>query len=366
MKKLFQKLIAILQMDVGKESESNNEAILIRLMCTLGIVHYLLTAIALAFNQNIILCLILIFSIGIYVGALICTYEDRTPLASALYILQTLFVTAVLSLSIGWKYFFAPMAIVVLMVLYFSLNMSLKKKALFSVCMAIYLFAISVGYFYLPRHTEIFNGVALLVLFLNISLSVSSISIVGYCFCRKFSQTEEKILQYNKKLEQMASTDSLTALWNRRAMNDHLIHLVTQHNRYQCDFSIAIMDIDFFKHVNDEYGHGMGDFVLKTLSAVLSDHMTDLGHVCRWGGEEFLLSFENMDYDAACHHMELLRQKIENQEFTYKKTSIHITITGGITEYTGNTSLDSLITRADELLYKGKTSGRNKIVCSYY
>ena len=366
MKKIFQKLITVLQMDVGKESESNNEAILIRLLCTLGILHYLLTAVALAFNQYIVLCLILIFSIGIFVGALICTYENRTSLASTLYILQTLFVTAALSLSIGWKYFFAPMAIVVLMVLYFSLHINLKKKAILSFAMALYLFAISVGYFYLPKHTEIFNRVALIVLFLNISLSVSSISIVGYCFCRKFSQTEEKILQYNKKLEQMVSTDPLTTLWNRRAMNDHLIHLVTQHNKHQRDFSIAIMDIDFFKHVNDEYGHGMGDYVLKNLSSVLKEHMTDLGHVCRWGGEEFLLTFENMDYDAACRKMELLRQKIEQQEFTYKKTTLRITITGGIVEYTRSTSIDALITKSDELLYKGKTSGRNKIVRSYY
>lgn len=366
MKKLFQKLIAVLQMDVGKESESNNEAILIRLLCSLGIIHYLLTAVALAFNQYIVLCLVLIFSIGIYVGALICTYENKTSLASTLYILQTLFVTAALSLSIGWKYYFAPMAIVVLMVLYFSLNMSLKKKGWFSVGMTIYLFLISVGYFYLPKHTEIFNNVALMVLFLNISLSISSISVIGYCFCRKFSQTEEKILQYNKKLEQMVLTDPLTSLWNRRAMNEHLNHLVTQYNKYQRDFSIAIMDIDFFKHVNDEYGHGMGDSVLKNLSVILDNHMKDFGHVCRWGGEEFLLSYENMDYETACRHMEELRRKIEEQDYTYKKSTIHITITGGIAEFTSRTTLDALITRADELLYQGKTTGRNKIVSSQY
>lgn len=366
MNKLFQKLMAILQKDVGKESESNNEAVLIRMLCSLSIVHYFFIALLLAFQQYILISLAMIFSIGILVGALICSYEDKTLLAGALYMILTLFITALLSLYIGWKYYFTPMAVISLMVLYFSVNIEMRKKAYASCLVAIYLAAVCIGYFYMPRHTDIFSKAALGVLLLNISLSVTSISVVGYCFCRKFSQSEEKILQYNKKLEQMVSTDPLTTLWNRRAMNEHLTHLVSEHNKYQNDFSIAILDIDFFKHVNDEYGHGMGDFVLKNLSAILKEHMKENGHVCRWGGEEFLLSFENMEYETAIRQLEELRAKVEKEEFSFMKVTIHITITGGIAEYSQTPSLDALITRADEMLYHGKTSGRNKIVSAQY
>lgn len=365
MKKLKDKLYKLLTMDVGKESESNMESVLIRLLCCYSIITYLCQAVALAYNQYIIYCLTSVFCVGILCGAMVCTYENKTAIGSIIYLTQSLILSAVMTIGVGWRFYFAPMLLVSLLVVYFSLRVTMKQKNFASLIVIVYTVALSFICTYQPHKTELKTAVASALIILNTINIVVSLSTVAYFFCMKYMQSEEKILQYNKKLEIMVSTDPLTKLWNRRAMNEHLQLLVNEYKIHQKDFSIAIMDIDFFKHVNDNYGHNMGDYVLSTLSAMLAEHMKGKGRVCRWGGEEFLLAFEDMDYEKAIKYLDAFRQKVEAQEFTFEKTTIHISITGGITEYNENKSLDALITTADEYLYKGKTSGRNRIISSF-
>ena len=145
-------------------------------------------------------------------------------------------------------------------------------------------------------------------------------------------------------------------------MTQHLSMLSQQYVKHHMNFCVAILDIDFFKHVNDEHGHGMGDYVLKSLSYILKSSMEGRGQVARWGGEEFLLTFENTELDRAYKLLDQIRARIAEQEFTFKDVSLHLTITGGIEEYSMTESIDAIITRADEKLYRGKTSGRNQIV----
>ena len=228
--------------------------------------------------------------------------------------------------------------------------------------MAVYLNALAISKGKLPLLAEISGHAALFVLILNICFSTLAFSYVAYAYYQKFMASEAKILQYNKKLEQMASTDTLTSLWNRRAMTQHLSTLSQQYVKHHMNFCVAILDIDFFKHVNDEHGHGMGDYVLKSLSYMLKSNMDGKGQVARWGGEEFLLTFENTDLDRAYKLLDQIRTRIAEQEFTFKYVSLHLTITGGIEEYSMTESIDAIITRADEKLYRGKTSGRNQIV----
>ena len=90
--------------------------------------------------------------------------------------------------------------------------------------------------------------------------------------------------------------------------------------------------------------------------------MEGRGQVAIWGGEEFLLTFENTELDRAYKLLDQIRARIAEQEFTFKDVSLHLTITGGIEEYSMTESIDAIITRADEKLYRGKTSGRNQIV----
>ena len=145
-------------------------------------------------------------------------------------------------------------------------------------------------------------------------------------------------------------------------MNEHLSLLENSFRKHQKSFAVAIMDIDFFKKVNDTYGHGMGDFVLKTLSALLKESMEGKGSVARWGGEEFLLTFEEMRYEEAVSLLNDIREKISIWDFSFKDVKIHLTITGGIEDYAMAESIDAVITKADMRLYTGKTGGRNRVV----
>lgn len=365
MNELIKKLHGILTLDVGKESESNIESILIRLLASISVVIYLLQAIALAFNQYILYCLALVFAVGVLCGCLVCTYENKTNIGANIYIAQSIFIAGIMSFGVGWKFFFTPQLLTTLLLVYFSLRYTMKQKMIASSITTAITILIGVICAMLPHKSELKLAVSIILIIFNCIQTILAISTIAYFFCQKYLQSEEKILQYNKKLEIMVSTDPLTKLWNRRAMNEHLAFLVNEYKIHQKDFSIAIMDIDFFKHVNDNYGHNMGDYVLSTLSGMLAEHMKDLGHVCRWGGEEFLLAFEDMDYEEAIAHLNDFRKLVEKREFTFEKNTIHISITGGITEYSENVSLDALITTADEFLYKGKTNGRNRIISTF-
>ena len=121
-------------------------------------------------------------------------------------------------------------------------------------------------------------------------------------------------------------------------------------------------DIDFFKKVNDTRGHDCGDYVLKTLSGVFDEFMKDKGYVSRWGGEEFVFIFRDMNGDVAYPLLENLRKKIEKMDFEFFNHKFNITMTFGMEEYSPMFGSEEAIKKADEKLYIGKESGRNQVV----
>jgi len=363
---LYDKLVNYITRDLEKEGESNDMAVLLRILSIIAALHYLFMVFPVAFIGNIMMTLFLIFGIGILVGVFICTYENRTIYGLWLYNTLFLVFSILMSVFIGWGYFFIPIVFATILLVFFCIKLTIRKKMFYTVFCAVLILLLGIGYYFIPLRTTPPLSIRIALLTINVCLSFFSFATVAYAFYVKYTKSEEKIIQYNKRLEQLVNTDTLTTLWNRRAMNEHLSVLVNNYNKYQTDFSLAILDIDFFKKVNDEYGHGMGDFVLKSLSYLLKTYMDGKGHVARWGGEEFLLTFEDMDYEQAISYMEELRVRIEDQEFAFKDVKMHLTITAGIEEYHSNIGLDQVLTKADEKLYVGKTSGRNQVVSSYY
>ena len=155
--------------------------------------------------------------------------------------------------------------------------------------------------------------------------------------------------------------DALTTLLNRRSGDQKLRQIITDSFANKKPFCISIGDIDFFKKVNDTYGHDCGDLILKNVAAKLKTHMRGKGIVARWGGEEFLLIFENMDLEQAHAVLEELLNDIRNMESEYDDQIIRVTMTFGLAP--GETdNVTELLRIADEKLYDGKTNGRNRIV----
>lgn len=197
----------------------------------------------------------------------------------------------------------------------------------------------------------------------SIVLEGTMIMFTGIYFTKDAFQMESRLQEYNKELRQIASTDPLTKLWNRFRMLDHANRCLRKYNRGEMQFlSVAIGDIDHFKVINDTYGHECGDEVLRRLADLFREHMAEVGAVARWGGEEFLFLFEDMNGDDAWSELSKMQLKINRLEIPYEDQVIHVTMTLGLTEYDSHISMDANIKEADDKLYKGKQSGRNRIV----
>lgn len=178
----------------------------------------------------------------------------------------------------------------------------------------------------------------------------------------ELSEMGYSALYMQRSLRNLVEQDTLTELNNRRFADKHLKQTQTNANTYGNHFVVAIGDIDFFKSVNDTYGHDCGDVVLKRIATVLKNHMIDKGFVARWGGEEFLLLYDNLELNAAHAELEKLLQEIRLMAVDYEGQTIRITMTFGLAEGGVNTNIRTLLQTADAKLYEGKENGRNRIV----
>ncbi len=164
--------------------------------------------------------------------------------------------------------------------------------------------------------------------------------------------------RYLRGLREKAMRDSLTGFFNHNTIFEKLDGEIERAQRYAHQLSILMLDIDFFKEVNDTYGHLEGDRVLVSISNLLRRTVRNTDIVGRYGGEEFLIIFPETDIQTAFITAERIRKGIEQLEF--ERIMRRITISGGVREYCGE-SMGELVKKADDLLYLAKRSGRNRI-----
>jgi len=168
---------------------------------------------------------------------------------------------------------------------------------------------------------------------------------------------------YVSKLEETASRDELTKLFNRRKTDELLLREVAFAKRYGDPFSLMIIDVDFFKSVNDTYGHHAGDHYLVELARVLREEVRQVDFVGRWGGEEFIILLpktnENQAYDLA----DRLRKGVEIMQIDSGRGLIGRTVSIGISSaQSGNMDVDEIIRQADEAMYRAKQKGGNQVI----
>lgn len=168
-------------------------------------------------------------------------------------------------------------------------------------------------------------------------------------------------LSMQRSLRTMIEQDALTELYNRRSGDQKLRQVSADAKAHGRAFSLAIGDIDFFKKINDTYGHECGDVVLKKVSAILRQHMWHQGFATRWGGEEFLLVFDGSDLAAARSQLDELMEKIRALDTVYEGQHVRLTMTYGLV-CAPDRDIHLLLKEADEKLYIGKTNGRNQVV----
>ncbi|MCR5798777.1 MAG: diguanylate cyclase [Lachnospiraceae bacterium] len=173
----------------------------------------------------------------------------------------------------------------------------------------------------------------------------------------KFTQSVQRFIK------DMIERDALTKLYTRRVGQSKINYTQYQLEEAGVHYCVCMADIDFFKNFNDTYGHDCGDLVLRETARIFNENMIGKGYTIRWGGEEFLVIYEDFDLDKAYAHLCMIRQKILENIIEYQGQKLSVTMTFGLTQG-DNRSIDEVIKEADSLLYIGKQGGRNRIVTS--
>ncbi len=161
--------------------------------------------------------------------------------------------------------------------------------------------------------------------------------------------------------KQISVTDSLTKLYNRRHFESSFEREYMRAKRYGSSLSIAIIDIDYFKKINDAYGHLCGDYILKELAYLMVQNFRKTDMVFRYGGEEFVVILTETGADKAIVPLERLRKTVEDYDFRYDGEKLKITVSIGVSSNTDFVNPSEMFNDADKALYEVKNTGRNGI-----
>lgn len=168
-------------------------------------------------------------------------------------------------------------------------------------------------------------------------------------------------VKMQKSLIELIEKDPLTGLYNRRSADKKLKEAYRNKTTQNINMQLVLGDIDYFKSVNDTYGHEGGDVVLTGISDLIKMHIRGKGFAARWGGEEFLLVYIDMDYDEVLRNVQKLLEEVRDAEIVYNENKIRVTMTFGINK-DASEGIEEMLREADEKLYEGKNNGRNRIV----
>ncbi|MDT7517104.1 GGDEF domain-containing protein [Rhodoferax mekongensis] len=228
------------------------------------------------------------------------------------------------------------------------------------VCMECMLVYLTLEYFQWPASADIqaLSVHEVKILKLSVTTTCCSILFVAFFFSEMIANTLES------RMKKLASCDELTGLANRRAFRDAIVRAVSFVRRHKSKLCLAILDVDFFKKVNDTYGHDTGDEVLKLLAKLLQESARTSDLVARYGGEEFIILMPGCDIKGAQEVCERIRALVEQSELKTKSFCLKATISVGVAEFTSNMDENKLLALADSALYLAKERGRNQVVKS--
>jgi diguanylate cyclase (GGDEF)-like protein len=180
---------------------------------------------------------------------------------------------------------------------------------------------------------------------------------------KRIVDLQKELMESNRRLEQLSITDGLTKLYNHRHFQDELARAFEESARYERPLSLAIVDLDFFKKVNDTYGHAIGDEVLKAISRIFQQSIRTTDLAARYGGEEFALMLPETIIDDAVNFAEKIRGLVESTQIETQAGTISATVSVGVATvpHTRIHSAKELIVAADKALYRAKKNGRNQV-----
>ena len=358
---VFHKVKELLFKDVAGENQLSDLSVLIRMLCLVNFFfNFILTLFFATSLHSALYRWSIAFSVT-YLLILWMTYWGNASGTVFVYSAAMLFTMIAYSFALGPTAGFQFSLYSLILLFCYKTDDSPAIKYVVSFIISVAIVGIWVYLTIADKVVEFSHSQDIsIVLTDTLYLSVTFVTIANFYYL-KFASSEHKIVKYAKKLEKLATMDPLTQLTNRRGMMDHLDRYIKDSNS-EGTLALALSDIDFFKRINDTYGHDAGDYVLVELGKMFNDFMKDKGRIARWGGEEFLFAFENNNGDYAYEQLSKLKYQIEKTTFKFKDFTFYVTMTFGLEEFDDSIGIQKTIEHADSKLYQGKAEGRNRII----
>ena len=352
------KLADLINKETHIKNETKRMTVLLRKLC--------LSFLALSF-VNLFLCIFFLHSlygILLWTGMLAAdaltlavSYHFPKNIVLAVFVFQKIVWILVSILLYGWEGGFQFFTVLLIILFSFGEAGYNTKKLIFDFACFV-MFASFLIFFKGKAGVISMEGLDKTIQILNTLVFCVDVAFVSTSFSKESQEIEEKIVKYNEQLQIEVGEDPLTGLKNRRSTNEYIKKLVSDNRT----FSICLCDIDYFKRINDTYGHEFGDDVLVAIAVVFKRKIAGTGCISRWGGEEFLLVFPDKNGDDAYMLVHDVRDEIKKIAVPKGEERVSVTMTYGLTEYNLNKDLVENIKEVDEKLYMGKQSGRDRIV----
>ncbi|MHB1091399.1 GGDEF domain-containing protein [Thiobacillus sp.] len=202
-------------------------------------------------------------------------------------------------------------------------------------------------------------GVNTAYFLLNLGCGFILIALMLYHFVKDRESAYAKLQQSETHVRELMLTDPLTGVANRRHLDNRMAMEMSRQERYGPSLSVILTDVDWFKHVNDTYGHTVGDTVLKTFAGHLGDSLRTSDFVARYGGEEFVLLLPNTTIEEAVALAERMREATKRLRFA--QSDLCLTASFGVTVARPGETMAEVLSRADEAMYQSKSHGRDRV-----
>ena len=288
--------------------------------------------------------------------------KDIYRLTTVLVHLEIVIFMVTNTILFGWNSGFHAYLLALASLVYFNPFDNKRVMYLFSGTEAALFFCLKIFTIY---HAPVINvGSGIRDIFYLLNYAGCFIVVVCGAAVSKVSAdtTERKLEKKTRSLLNKADHDTLTHLWTR----SYLIKQFQKVSEKNIPFSIVMCDIDYFKKINDTYGHNCGDYILESIAGIIQENSPKDAIVTRWGGEEFIVLLEDFDIIKSRPLVENIRKRVAEKEFLYKGTKLHVTMTFGISTSMEQSGLTGLIELADERMYMGKQNGKNQVVDDSY
>lgn len=300
-----------------------------------------------------ILAWVNVVSVTMYVVAYRALARKQNGLAMSLIWAEVIIHAGLGVLLIGWESGFHYFLLMFIPALFVS--MALRTAVIFLVALWSYYITLYLVMWVIEPLQPIAPGALLAVYLFNLSVVFAMFSYLSFFYLTMVTTA-------NRKLRRMATTDSLTALFNRHQMTELAEKELARFQRTGRPVAFLVLDIDHFKAINDRHGHEVGDRVLIEVANLIKAQLRTQDLISRWGGEEFLAVLPDTGLDSAQASAERMRKALLAHDWLATTgESIDLTISAGVSELRPGDNLNSAISRADRALYRSKEGGRNRV-----